>query len=1006
MTNCFKKHWFLIIGILLLSNYSIGQSFLSIPDGLVKPNGRPFKVRLNPTSSIAEQCTSQTITLDIGALEYLPGSNGPLPSGIVVTPLTANGKTVLTITGIVNDGKQGISLLMDIAVQFKAGTCDEITQKITATTTNVGCPIISDQIGEATVLSRTPNNAKTTIYLSKSISEPVCPGKVISYKVYVENPGNQGFNIKNAKVNIELDKCATVVGIYKNNTYMSVNPTISVSNNIQYAIFDTPDLLLSPYSSTTVYDLYVTYPCLSGNGNDCVTGPKKINAYLTGNKADCGLDIEIVKSSVSTNTSVNTATCGNVNCSSGGGGGGEAEPVYLIVNSSMPCPSCPSSDPILAVSLNVPPLNPSFTDRVVTLDIPTGYFVTGAYSYYYNGCNSNYQIRYVDAQGNKQATPFTGSLTRQVEFFTDCAISVPYSYWQVQLKYDPQNLPQAGQNVPVNVKFTSGGTIISNGTFSAYVNTCTPNLTTYNQIRKVNQPRFENNYNVSAIPGESMTYRFQLMNNGTSDSNNNIRINIDQKLIYEGGFKYAYDDLDYYYDKPMAALEGKASFTVPELGTVNVSTPIIGEAGIVNLSGFNFPCTKKNLYIEFTVRPKDNVVAGNTIPISTTMTGAQGTWQLNPNIITILSYTYVKSKMFVKCSLADEWNESGIDVRNGEVVDFKMQFSNAGSTPVVLSELVNLRPQVGDLFEFGSNARNSTLNIDYNCDLPLVFTNAVKKPSVNFNYALNSPTMDRNILCPVQSSGNLPNWIPSCDSANWLRATFLNSFTLAPGEFVEVTYKGRVAGSTGKAFNSFAFKVDGCNLVSANSNALAIKNNGDEGIGCNSCTLTNVHSADMKKLFENLLNNVITRKINGETDAQINGSAPSELLALIPYMTNGGGDKIYNFVSTLNAQNKITSIKFSFSPTSDGENDVIFIEEKGLNYNPEVGSVDPSYLKIDTTLYGSSSQYLTTCRKDLNSNGTVISECNSKTQVRHIDFCPKRFCYPMSGEIKTGESNE
>ncbi|MNQ18978.1 hypothetical protein D3C85_320350 [compost metagenome] len=1003
MTNCFKKHWFLIIGILLLSNYSFGQTFLSIPDSIVKPNGRPFIIRLNPTSTIAEQCTSQIITLNIGTLTYLPGSNGPLPQGVVVTPSTNGGITILTISGIINDGKQGSSLTMDIAAQFKPGTCDYFAENILASTTNVGCGVPSNQSGSAKVISVTPNNAKSTIVLSKYINEPVCPNTVITYKIYADNPGNQGFNIKNAKVNLELDKCANVLGIYKENTYTSVNPTITTSNGIQKVVFDTPDLLLSPYSNTLGYDLFVTYPCVSGGENDCVSGLKNIKAYLTGTKSDCGLDMESIKDTVSTNTSVNPSQCSNAICPTGGGGTIILDPIEMYVGSNLPCPSCSRQDPLLALSFNVPPLYPNYENRVLSVEIPSGFYVTSALDYYKTGCGTNYEIRYIDALGNKQATPFPGALTRKIEFATDCSISVPSSYFLIYMKYDEQNPPQGNQRLTVKSTFTSNGTVILENTSYPSTGTCAPSLTTYNQVRKIDQPLAENNYNAAAIPGELLTYRFQLENNGTADTNNSVSIKIDKQLIYEGGFRYSYDNWNYYYAGPFKLLEGQPGFSIPELGDISVTAPIVGQSGNVNLSGFSFPCTRKNLYIEFDVRPRDNVTAGTKIPITTTIAGAQGVRELSPNLITVLAYTYVKSKMFVKCSLANEWKDSNINVTNGETVDFKMQFSNVGSNPVTLSELVNLRPQAGDLFEFGSNSRNSTLNMDYNCDLPTIFTNAAVTPAVDFYYALNSPTMDRDMLCPPQVSGNAPIWTQSCNNANWLKATFPNNFTLLPGEFVEVMYKGRATGTTGTAYNSFAFKVikNGiCDLVSANSNTLVIKND-DTIIGCNSCTLENAYSGEMKVLFENLMKNILTRKIKGETDAQINGSSPDELLALRPYITSGGGNKIYKFVSTVNAQNKITSIKFSFDANS--ENDVTFIEENGVNYNPEVGAIDPSYLKIDTTLYALSSQYLTTCRRVVDSNGTVISECNNKTQVKNIDFCPTRFCYPMSGEIKVGE---
>ena len=145
MTNCFKKHWFLIIGILLLSNYSFGQTFIDLhPDEQVtnKVNGRPFKIRLKATSDIAAECTGQVITLDIGNLEYLPGSNSPTPAGITITPVVTNGRTILTIRGIVNDGREGFALSMDIGMQFAPGTCDGVAADINATTTNLGLSLI------------------------------------------------------------------------------------------------------------------------------------------------------------------------------------------------------------------------------------------------------------------------------------------------------------------------------------------------------------------------------------------------------------------------------------------------------------------------------------------------------------------------------------------------------------------------------------------------------------------------------------------------------------------------------------------------------------------------------------------------------------------------------------------------------------------------------------------------------------------------------------------------
>ncbi|AXB56865.1 hypothetical protein [Flavobacterium fluviale] len=1006
MTNCFKKHWILIIGMLLLSNLSISQSFISFDSenpGVYKPNGRYFMVHLNPISSLAAECTSQTIKLDIGNLTYLPGSNGPLPQGVVINPVTdSNGLTILTITGIVNDGKQGSSLAFDVAMQFKPGTCDGVKQIITATTTNVGCNVASNQSGSIEAISLSPNNA--IVEMNENYEkQPFCPRKIIKYTMHASNPLNQGFNIGKVKLRVEVEKCATVMGVYKNNTYASVNPVITSNGSVQIVEFDVPDIMLSIYGNTKSYDIYIVYPCLNGNNSDCTTGRKYISVSMTGEKMGCGIPFETEKVTKSHLISTESATCGNVNCIPGGDVG-EIEKIALYNSSgTFACPvACLNAWDRAVVRLSIPPFNPNFTNRVATVDIPNGIIISTAFVNEANSCGTPYIINYIDAQGNKQSRPFSGTLTRKIEFITDCIISTPQSQFCIDFNYDPVSPPASGSYLGFYFTYTSNGAKVIEGAYGATIEQCFSNALLVKQVRKASQKVFENNYNASAIPGELMIYRQEIYNLGTGDNNNVTIDKIDPNLVYAGGFKYAYQQGTINDPKVFTPLLGKNSFTLPELGTVNVSVPAIGESGTVTLSGFNFPCTVKKLFIEYNVIVKNNVIAGTKIPNFATLTGSSRPSVTPTNNITIAAFTYVKNKMFVKCSLANEWNESGINVKNEEVVDFKMQFSNAGSTPVVLSELLNLKPQLGDLYELGSNPRKSTFNVNYYCDSPEVFVNGVLTQGVSFEYALNSPTMDRSMLCPESTSGNSPNWISTCDNANWFKVNFPNNFRILPGDYVDVIYKGKISGAVGTAYNSFAFSAADCSILSANSNTLVLTND-NTGIGCNSCTLTNPYSGDMKNLFVNLLKNILTRKINGETDSQINGSSPEELIALMPYIKNGGGNKIYNFSSTMNAENKITTIKFSF--TANSENDVTFLEEKGLDYNPEVGAINPSYLNIDLTLFDSTNQdqYFTTCRKTLDDHGTVVSDCNSKTQVKNIDFCPTRFCHPMNGEIKTGE---
>ncbi|RKR09064.1 hypothetical protein C8C83_0664 [Flavobacterium sp. 90] len=984
MTNNFKlkKNRLLTLLILVVSHYcGYSQSFLSVSGGLEKPNGKPINIELNLTSTPME-CTSQTIILNIGKLNYIPSSN-LISQEILVTPTTTNGETILSITGITNK-TDGYSRTITIGAQFAPGTCDYTKQEITASLNFVGCNKPSINASPITVTSKTPNNAIISLS-DQTWQQPYCLKKIIRYRLDITNNGNTGFNIINPQVFLELDKCAEIVGIYKYSTYESMNPVITATINTQTAVFNIPDLLLSPNTYYSYYDLYVRYPCLDGI-NDCTSGSKSISAYIKGKT--CGSDIS---SNISTTTTkiITDSSCGDVTCSTGTG---TVEIPTISLSSSLPCPTACNLSIYTQFNLNNHPLNFTSTNLTFIVDIPAGLNATNAYAT--SACNTAFTVKYINEVGEKQNTPYSGSLTRKVEFTTTCTLTRPNIYFTIMYGYDPYHTPIEDAILSFNYKLTSDETAV-NGNASKTVGKCNSSMSGSTQVKKVTATNYDNNYNASGVPGEVFTYRLNITNYGTgADISTTITNILDEKLEYTGNFKYAFGNLIY------ESLLGNSSVTIPDLGTLNISIPKIGESGTILLKGFNFPCTTKTLYIEFNVRVKDYVTSGTIIP----NVFRTNELNLSTSKINIIPFSYVKSKMFVKCSLADEWSDQGINVKNGEEVDFKMQITNAGSNPVIVSELINLKPQLNDQYEFGSNPRNSSLKINYSCDLPKINTSLTASPSVSFKYAQNPVTMDRNMLCPPQNSGNVPNWTSPCSvDTNWFNAAFPKNFTLSPGDFVEVIYKGKVSGNTGVANNSFAFKVvnskGDCDLFSDSSNLLTITNDGI-GIGCKSCALTNPNSIEIKKLFENLLKNIITRLINGETDTQINGTKPNELFLLKPYISNGGGDKIYHFVSVRNAQNKITSIRFSFSENS--QNDVSFLEENGLFYDPEVGAVDSSYLKIDTSLFATPSQYFTTCRKLVSENGSTNSgtDCKNRTEVRYIDFCPDKFCVPINGEIK------
>jgi Leucine-rich repeat (LRR) protein len=167
----------------------------------------------------------------------------------------------------------------------------------------------------------------------------------------------------------------------------------------------------------------------------------------------------------------------------------------------------------------------------------------------------------------------------------------------------------------------------------------------------------------------------------------------------------------------------------------------------------------------------------------------------------------------------------------------------------------------------------------------------------------------------------------------------------------------------------------------------------------NSCTNENPKSTIVHDLLMNLIKKLISRSILGETDEQINlNSASIELDSLKPYITNIVGNKIYNFATTHNQYNQITSVDFSFSPNR--EYDIHISTPYGIYYYEE-GTTEDLYsnieysVYIDLSQYTSSSNFLISC---YSSNGdrsanrltSVLepTDCARETEIRYIDFCP------------------
>ena len=179
----------------------------------------------------------------------------------------------------------------------------------------------------------------------------------------------------------------------------------------------------------------------------------------------------------------------------------------------------------------------------------------------------------------------------------------------------------------------------------------------------------------------------------------------------------------------------------------------------------------------------------------------------------------------------------------------------------------------------------------------------------------------------------------------------------------------------------------------------------------NSCAQTNPESTTIKGLIVNLLKNIISRAMMGESDAQINSSAvTAEFNALKPYITSGPKDKIYNFASTRNLSGEFTSVDFSFSP--DRTSDIHISIPHSLLYEEGTSTEDllsliESKIYINTNQYSSANQYLISCFTQSESTSKSLlqpNDCEYRSEIRYIDFCPNE-CDPLFGVVKVSTEN-
>jgi hypothetical protein len=847
----------ILIIILFASFYCNGQSLLSVQNGNIKDTNMRFDLELNPISTPPD-CTSQTITLNIGKLVYLPDYIA-IPNGVIVKSIIdGNGNTILTISNILS-AVGGRSQTLLISVKFSKGTCDGYSQEVSANLTAVNCGSTRDdaQPSIIQVISKTPNNAKVNlsqvIQNSQNSQDLICLGDVIKYRVTATNIGENGYVIKNAKLSIVLKECAQIIGLYKHDSYNPVDysNTLSELGTKTYE-WSTPNLDAVPdrprSSYPNDYDVYVVYPCnascFSQQQDSKQANNALVQAYLKG-ESDCIAIVDDIPTNSTVNVdlpvvSLSTAInpdCPLSNCESSG------TLLYDIV-SRFPCPIITSCDTksSLAYRINISPTSPSYSNLVFTTNIPSGLNIVSlnapllpcepVVSAYINGA-------WIE-------NPSSYNAATQVKWVYNCIAYAPVDFNTFNIVFDyGGSPPQPNAVFPFEFslvgKLESEDKIIVSGRREIGLQSCSPDIRLYKEVKKAAASIY-NEKTLNGVPSEKFTYRLTIQNVGATNAVNSVIEDVlDVNSEYAGNLKYSFVDSGT-NPQTFTPIFGN-SITIAGLGEAKITLPS-ASSQLLSMSGFSLPAfcpTQKTLYIEFDVKIKSKVSAGTDIRNRFKVTQNSLTTNSDVTDIIVSALTNVSSEMFVGCPTTGNWVKS-VDVIDGQELNFRMRLTNEGSLPVSLIELINLKPQVDDIFEFGNLLRNSEFTINYDCSFGVSFFPRTPSSGVNILYSNTGVNLDRSgLVCPSASGGSAPNWTATCSaSSNWIRTQFVNGLNLPPGDYIEVIYKGKVSGPSGVAFNTFAFKVKQPNgdCINSDKSDIIIINIDPSSSGCSSSSVT------------------------------------------------------------------------------------------------------------------------------------------------------------------------
>lgn len=793
------------------------------------PNNTAFQIAVGITSN---GCPTQTVTLNVGAL-IRDINLDQYPTNAVSTSFITNSSTgnVLTIN-IDNSLIEGnSSRLFFIGLKFPQYFCN---QNVTINGSLSGCGVLTTK---SLIAKCVTNHHGSINIVQKSPSVQYCLNQTIKYTITASNfdsytnSNGSGLPISNAKYRLEVPSCANIQ-LYKGDTYSSLTyATLTASNPNRKLLEWTNNPYIGIVNTSYTFDVYVTFPCSSGcNGNNTQLTPTLLGTVCSN---------PITVNGNSANASI------NANCTTycGGSGGNPVGELGVSTSGYARCIGSCLSSSRAQFDVNTPYSAITVYPRKFIVNIPSGLRVTSAYT---SGSPCSATMTFFDQSGAPLAGNPSNSLLSKIEwvFPASCNSTAPTISFVINYNYD-STFPATSTTVNFSYKLeTTDPTKNQPPTgflsYSQTIDSCISYMYGIKQVKRKDVDSASYSVSAAGLPNEEFTYRITLRNNSDSVYQNvNIEDFLDPRQIYTGNFRYYYGP---YTASPTSVNlpDSNSTFSEPNLGTIQVVRPDVGSSGgLIKLSGFNLPCGTNYLTIEFDVKLKNNLIANTIIPNQLVVNSQNLYYQTQ---IKITPSESVSNTMLVRCPTTGYWSRSPLSVKNGDELSFKMRLVNDGSKPVVLSNLVNQKPQLGDLFETNFSNRGSQFRIDYSCSSPQVFTNAASLPTVVYKYSDSPVTMSRTMICPPVTGSVAPLWTTSCSqNTNWFMAEFpqnatlnTSNFILNPGDYIEIEYKGVVngaSGTTGVAYNTSTFKITGCSLPSGVDlvNKLTLNNN---GVGC------------------------------------------------------------------------------------------------------------------------------------------------------------------------------